>query len=162
VHYGIVTVTSPVTVLRYVTGVYLKTPVRNPVTGAEGELTMDNSARQRWRVTLIAAIFFISSFEDARAVWDVMDGNALFDMCSEWPHGKADDVKGAFKTGTCVGYVWGAAGALGNASMVCLKGVQQNQLVDVIKRWLDEHPEVRHRSASALIGQALMEKFPCQ
>jgi hypothetical protein len=41
------------------------------------------------------------------------------------------------------------------------KGVEGPQIVDVIKRWLDEHPEVRHYSASSLIAEALKEKFPC-
>jgi hypothetical protein len=94
------------------------------------------------------------------AAWDAQTGNLLFENCAAWPRGQRDEMT-LFKTGTCVGYIWGVAGVLEGSSF-CLKGVQPNQLVDVIKRWLDDHPEVRHYAASSLIETALKEKFPCR
>jgi hypothetical protein len=66
-----------------------------------------------------------------------------------------------FKTGACVGYIWGATSTAAQAGSICLKGAQANQLIDVIKQWLQTHPEIRQNSASSLVIMALMEKFPC-
>jgi Rap1a immunity proteins len=98
----------------------------------------------------------------ACAAWDVFDGNALLENCKNWSRGGQADWENVLRTGTCVGYIWGVAGALEGSPAFCLSnGVQQNQVVDVVKRWLDEHPEVRHYSASSLVAKALKEKFPC-
>jgi hypothetical protein len=48
----------------------------------------------------------------AHATWDVWNGNALSEMCQNWPHGGKADWQDVFKTGSCIGYVWGVAGAL--------------------------------------------------
>ena len=41
------------------------------------------------------------------------------------------------------------------------RGFSKNQLIDVVKRWLDDHPEVRQYTAGSLVTAALREKFPC-
>ena len=35
------------------------------------------------------------------------------------------------------------------------------QLVEVVKQYLRDHPENRHRSADELVTAALKQKFPC-
>jgi hypothetical protein len=35
------------------------------------------------------------------------------------------------------------------------------QAVDIVKRYLQNHPEVRHGSAAELIGGSMVEAFPC-
>src|SRR5688500_17634980 len=79
--------------------------------------------------------------------------------CKAWPSSKAGDAMTVFRAGNCVGYVWGVAGALDGSSFCLSKGVQQRQVIDVVKRWLDDHPEVRHFAASCLVAEALKEKF---
>ncbi|MCZ6606103.1 MAG: Rap1a/Tai family immunity protein, partial [Alphaproteobacteria bacterium] len=36
------------------------------------------------------------------------------------------------------------------------------QLTDVVKKWLEDHPAVRHYPARGLVAQALSEVFPCK
>ena len=93
--------------------------------------------------------------------WDAMLGNNLAESCEAWGGRASNDAATNFKTGACVGYIWGLAGA-GEGSAFCFPhGVQANQIVDVIKKWLQDHPELRHYAASSLITAALKEKFPC-
>ena len=40
-------------------------------------------------------------------------------------------------------------------------GIENDQLVRVVKKYLDEHPEDLHQSARILILFALREAFPC-
>jgi hypothetical protein len=39
--------------------------------------------------------------------------------------------------------------------------VRQSQIGNVVRNWLEKHPEMRHTAASHLIAQALAESFPC-
>ena len=41
------------------------------------------------------------------------------------------------------------------------QGIENDQLVRVVKKYLDEHPEDLHQSARILILFALREAFPC-
>ena len=38
----------------------------------------------------------------------------------------------------------------------------RRQTVEVVKRWLDQHPEQRHYPAVILVAKALAEAFPCK
>jgi len=70
--------------------------------------------------------------------WDAMTGNMVFEGCENWPHGPKSDAVSAFKVGTCVGYVWGVAGALEGSSF-CLKGEYSRPLVQRLRpRALDK------------------------
>ena len=40
-------------------------------------------------------------------------------------------------------------------------GIENDQLVRVVKKYLDEHPEDLHQSARILVLLALSEAFPC-
>jgi Rap1a immunity proteins len=107
-------------------------------------------------------VLVLSMTGTAHAKWDVWDGNKLQEMCQDFsPHGHSD-VDDVFKTGGCVGYVMGVASALEGQSFCLSKtSVQTSQLIDVMKLWLDQHPELRQYSASTLIVKAFSEKFPC-
>jgi hypothetical protein len=41
-------------------------------------------------------------------------------------------------------------------------GVSAGQLVEVVKKWLREHPENWHYGADSLVAAALQEAFPCR
>jgi hypothetical protein len=41
------------------------------------------------------------------------------------------------------------------------EGVTQEQIADVVIKWLDKHPEKRNLPAPYLIMKALNEAFPC-
>lgn len=69
----------------------------------------------------------------------------------------------------CVGYVIAISDMLDDVAIirreprtVCLgEGVESGQLVDVVIRYLRDHPEIRHASAASMVTVALQRAFPC-
>ena len=64
----------------------------------------------------------------------------------------------------CGGYVAGAADVLAeqNTSKICRPvEVSIQQLADVVKKYLTDHPETRHYAATVQIFAALRAAFPC-
>ncbi len=94
-----------------------------------------------------------------------LTGNALLESCeSSSPLFQA----------TCDGYIWGNAegvatmnsndGKLGTGipKLICTpNGVSPKQVIDVVKRYLHNHPESLHESVSVLTFYALAESFRC-
>ncbi|WP_425475910.1 Rap1a/Tai family immunity protein [Mesorhizobium yinganensis] len=80
------------------------------------------------------------------------DGNELNEDCS-------GGTKGSFRSGACIGYVAGVVDAdegIGN----CLPyGPKMGQIRDVVKQYLQDHPESRHYNASSLVVIAVREAF---
>ncbi|QIE54961.1 hypothetical protein G5B40_05545 [Pikeienuella piscinae] len=106
-----------------------------------------------------------------------IDGNELYETCTD-----ENPVLAAFCVGYIIGYVegspWGAFVVLNrlapkddNAVANALareflgscppENASNSQLTDVVKKYLEEHPETRHESARTLIWQAFSEAFPC-
>jgi Rap1a immunity proteins len=87
--------------------------------------------------------------EDAAVDW--LNGNQLFQACEE-------------NDRLCMGYVIGvtAAAQFSSGSSVCIPSatVTTTQVTDVVKLWLGDHPETRHKAASFLVLEALRESFP--
>ena len=89
------------------------------------------------------------------------DGNELFQNCQsdEEPEGTK---QGDASRGLCLGYVLGAYDAGGKNYAICVPvGVTAAQVKDVVRHWLQSHPEKRHLPAAGLVLDALLEKFPC-
>ena len=111
---------------------------------------------------ILAALVGVLALTPAEAV--ALDGSGLMRMCSN-----EDDVR---ELTYCFGYIIGIARAeesLQQAGMfrdqfrqVCVpklaKGVQ---LVAIVIKYLNDHPEVRHRPAGAIVLIALRQAFPC-
>jgi hypothetical protein len=87
-------------------------------------------------------------------------GNSLWTLCNE-------------AAGTwCVAYVEGVADVLlpiwakggdFNGWRACIpKDAIGSQVTDVVIKFLREHPEWRHFTASSLVAQALAQAFPCR
>lgn len=106
-------------------------------------------------------------------------GNDLYAACKTAP----DHPLQAFCTGYVMGYVdgrnWGTfiavnrlelaesaqdANTLGNklAGHCVPENATNGQLVDVAKKYLEEHPEQRHESARTLIWLSFLNAFPCE
>ncbi len=68
----------------------------------------------------------------------------------------------------CVGYITGIADVLAEGIAVdgwraCISmGVTNTRLTDVVKYWLEQHAEDRHRNAPGLVAKALAESYPCE
>jgi hypothetical protein len=86
-------------------------------------------------------------------------GNDLYEACRS-------DYSGDF--GKCIGYVQGiadAAATLANSGDAkCLfaipRGVTAGQIRDVVVKWLTDHPQDRHYTASSLAISAFIDAFP--
>jgi hypothetical protein len=88
----------------------------------------------------------------------VRDGNMLFDVCQ---NGKPVPALEAFKMGMCVGFVTGVSDTLYGTTVCGPENVSVQQMVDVVKLYLTNHPERRHLAARDLAANALTEAFPC-
>ena len=108
------------------------------------------------------------------------DGNKLLEYCgqavkSEEPHTPAEH----FGTAWCLGYIYGFvdgfdALAIASAkdetdydrlrkSYVCYpKDVTAGQTARVLVKFLNDHPERLHQSASVLMLEAVQNAFPCR
>jgi hypothetical protein len=63
----------------------------------------------------------------------------------------------------CLGYVAGVSDALEEVNQICPpKGVNVRQIIDLIVKYLSDHPEKRHYDAASEAGLALMDAFPCK
>jgi Rap1a immunity proteins len=94
----------------------------------------------------------------AQEVSRFYSGNDLWSLCSG---------NSGIQSGLCMGYVRGIADAMmvqppGVAGRrACFpEQVTAEQARDVVKRYLEQHPEVRHYSAASLAAEALAEAFP--
>jgi hypothetical protein len=83
-------------------------------------------------------------------------GNKLFERC-----GASRDT--ADYTG-CLGYVAGVVDALHmmeNSGVCPPQGSTVGQTVDVVMKYLRDHPEARHHAAAGEVFLALRQAFPC-
>ena len=107
-------------------------------------------------VAMATAVALVCLPAAARA--DV-DGNELWRLCTS---------KGTRANGLCYGYVTAIAevaresdGLYGHRA--CLpEHTTRRQTVEVVKRYLEQHPEQRHYGASSLVAEALAGAFPCK
>jgi len=66
----------------------------------------------------------------------------------------------------CLGFVTGVAEVLDsnavNGYSACVPNkVNQGEVRDIVVKFLEDHPELRHYEAHVLIARALSEAFPC-
>jgi Rap1a immunity proteins len=84
-------------------------------------------------------------------------GNDLYADCSG-PAGTA-------ASAACNSYILGVSDVLyvQNTNSMCLpKGVVTGQIIDVVRKYLTDHPETRHYTAVSEITVALQSAFPCK
>jgi Rap1a immunity proteins len=112
--------------------------------------------------TLLTVLALLLPAGPARAVF--MNGNELYHDCSEE---NSDKPQGQQMYMLCLGYISGIADGIetaeiGNRHLVCAPGeATVGQLVDIVKKYLHDHPETRHRAAGVLVFLALVQAFPC-
>ena len=117
---------------------------------------MSGRARLVAMATAVALAFLPASAQELRAFYT---GNDLWSRCS------GDNT---YQSGLCQGFVTGIADAMGIAAVLggrraCIPlAVTEGQTLDVVKRFLGQHPAERHEEAVSLVAQALSEAFPCK
>jgi hypothetical protein len=113
------------------------------------------------------ALAILLTANEGRAAGGYISGQRLNELCS--------DESTSFNEGLCWGYIAGvydAGKALDTATnkrqwsagwTACVPdGVLAGQLVEVVKKWLREHPSEWHLGAGGLVAAAFDEAFPCR
>lgn len=104
----------------------------------------------------------------------IEDGNSLGEFCRESPRPTPVEM---LHLGMCAGYIVGIKDAE-ETTKISLKAanmedkrslkfcvdqrVTNGQLIDVVNKFLKDHPEILHLSAAMLIQGALAHSFPCK
>jgi hypothetical protein len=107
-------------------------------------------------VAMATAVVLACLSASARA--DMMTGNELWSLCTS---------KEVSERLLCDGYVTAISEAIGPpngvySQLACLpENGTRGQFIDVVKRYLESHPERRHLPAVGLVGNALSSAFPC-
>ena len=105
-------------------------------------------------VALVATVVF---FPNQGTGQTFLSGNQLHENCSSTSLADKQE---------CIGYVIGVLDALGSLPkpMFCipLEVVSRQQVSDVVRRWLENHPEKRHYAANSLVFHAISQAFPCR
>lgn len=67
-----------------------------------------------------------------------------------------------FLGGVCFGMVAALVWASQRFDICAIEGITTNQAMAIFVRFLNDHPEMQHENAEALIVQALQFEFPCK
>lgn len=107
------------------------------------------------RLTALAILMVLSSPVHAAGI---AAGNVLLEQCESRDNSVYE--------GACYGFITGvydtSDGKTWNGKTYCSpKGVTTGQLVKVVIKWLNEHPEALHNTAASLVQAAFLEAFPC-
>ena len=93
-------------------------------------------------------------------------GNTLIESCQIYVDSLPDPVSSNFLGGYCLGLVHGVsdvAQVLGSPPLVCYpSGGTNSQLVRVVVKFLNDHPEALHKPDTVLVLEALNDAYPCQ
>lgn len=110
-----------------------------------------------WRIIAAASIFLCATIP-ARAE---VTGNGLREYC-DFPEGTQARVM-------CLGYISGTIDTIRGFDktlklrLVCEpRGVTGEQLISMIIKYLQDHPEKLHFVASSLIWEMMTKAFPCK
>lgn len=90
---------------------------------------------------------------------DAVTGNKLLEWCGSVPFQQAPST---FVTGACLGYILGVGDTLEEVGGICVSPTgTANQFVDIVDKWLLDHPETRDQPARVITALALGRAFPC-
>ena len=112
------------------------------------------------RVLILATIVAIPG----AAIAQLFDGNELYvelQTRNKITSGQASIVAtDVVLANYAAGYIKGVVDSL-NGKEFCPLGILVGQIIDVVFRYLDTHPDQRPLSAHLVVITALKEKFPC-
>ena len=113
--------------------------------------------------TIVVAVALFSMLDRPAVAAHFVDGNDLYSKCRE--EGTAYSPVTTFQLfAYCQGYITGIADGIladGAESRLCMPDkVSGQQLFDVVRSYLVDHPEKRHLPAESLVTAAIREKFP--
>ncbi|OUE62697.1 Rap1a/Tai family immunity protein [Citrobacter freundii] len=111
-------------------------------------------------------LFFVGIFAFSFAVnAKSTNGNDLYDWSKSSDrmlNSRSGDDE-SFKSGLYMGYVTGAVDIMYVSGMICPpENATSGQMLDVVKLYLENHPERRADGASLIMNAALRSAFPCK
>jgi hypothetical protein len=117
--------------------------------------------------TLVAVMVLVAAMVagtgEAQSQGVEVEGNKLYEWSLEKKRLSAGSREtSTFKAGLFGGYVMGVHDALENRDFCSPAGGTRSQILDVVTKYLEAHPEIRHKSGFALIIEALKKEFPCK
>ena len=114
---------------------------------------------------LLLAVVLVVGSQGVVAAGPFYTGNTVLEWCNAFVNAIEPT-----KSGGCLGYVAGIAGA--NETFVgwgymqplwCIpEGVDAGQLARVAVKFMEDHPESLHVTASSLVANAFGVAFPCE
>ena len=104
---------------------------------------------------IILSLVFISSLL-------AMSGNMLYEYGLEYVKAKNGLKTDGTKVGLFGGYITGVNESIGVLGAYCIpKNTDGMAILDIVFRYLENHPEKRNQIASLLVIEALKEVYPC-
>ncbi|MDC1329447.1 Rap1a/Tai family immunity protein [Pseudomonadales bacterium] len=109
------------------------------------------------KLVMITALAMLLASSNSHAF---ITGNNLVEYCDDY-----EQDGGSFRGGYCYGYVGGIAQTLdwvSDKNRICAsENVTQKQVVSIVRKYMEEHPEMLHERADMLVIIALRIAFPC-
>ena len=129
--------------------------------------------------SVVGIAIFLACFQNPAAFpQSAIDGNVLLENCQAYvrvlDNPKSISDEDAINGADCSGYVTGVVddhlrwqaddkSPADSARFFCLPyGVNPNEGIRVIAKWLEENPNRLHESAAGLVIDALRASFPCR
>lgn len=111
------------------------------------------------RHLIVAVLLFVTGYaaQVQHNAADLRSGNDLQEMCAPPPSGGTSQPN-LF----CSGYIRGIADVTQDEGFIDIRSSTNGKLMDVVRKYLEDHPEDRKRSASKLVVMALMDVFPAK
>jgi hypothetical protein len=111
------------------------------------------------RIFAVATVALLIGLQSHPAAASEQTGNTLLTDCGTGP---IQDAAPTLSTGMCVGYIGGSVDVLRNMGLLCLTPTTTNgQVVDIVVKYLVDHPEWRDKEAHFVVYGALKDVFPC-
>jgi Rap1a immunity proteins len=112
---------------------------------------------------MIVSLHFPAAWAEIRNA----DGNIVSTWCSTNANReRIGDV--GMQAGSCLGYLWSiidiqSSGNAVNGKKACIpRNADMNQIVDLFRSYVRDHPERRHLLAANLAAEAFALAFPCR
>ena len=94
-----------------------------------------------------------------------VDGNKLRDLlvvAAEAERGKSRGAEDAYGSGFVIGYIGGVVDTYNGLLLCPTPAVPLQQIVAIVKQYLDDHPADQDRPAEWIVLKALSSAFPCR
>jgi hypothetical protein len=107
------------------------------------------------KITLVA-VLLLALPATSLAVTRIETGNGLFEAMHDGEPGHL------YALGYAVGVMDALASSAGGKQTCYPEDATSRQILDAAKKFLQEHPELRHHTAASLLQVAFTKAFPCR